>query len=584
MERNRPPAQTPSWKVGFLVSLLLVAVSIGVGYAITRTYGLKWTWIAFPGPDWYSFTFDLEAFKREMLLLVAIVPAAAFFSFFLIAGAVRKQRAGNDPAAEYKQLIRSLNQIKDLNDDRKIRKIAGHRELRDFLVKIRNEIGEREKAIAKREAALDASPADAEAPPAELSTEAAILVSAIMNAKSGGLKAPLALTVPELVDVEAAVRDHLSAAEDSTAPAPVDASAVDAVRSENNALHADLDAARAALGGACEELASCARSAKEIEILIRDAGMALDAAGDEPSGNGDSMRILDALDAASEALVALGEETKGIAINAAMQAGSAADAQTGIVEIADNMREIATRFNQIAAAWTQTTTTARAALENNGNGSLENVGEVVREATSRVSRWVERATLLAERIAAGANPSVTKANESFSLGEEQGDDPAATDTGEYDIPLEKQSRRPVIEEGGAAGPGISGIVKDKTLFKPEAAEGDDDFFVDIPGQEHAAPAAESAEGIIEQEPATPSVDESAEPAPGPTLADEGFLQGPAPSAPRKGLPDELSTSPPPADETPEDVPVEAHDPDDDAIDLYALGAVDYVAEGAVHPE
>jgi len=90
VNRNKRPALTSPWKIGFLVSLLLVTVSIGVGFAITRTFGVAWSWIHTGDGSW---AFDLDAFLNEMLPLVVIVPVMSLLSYFVITGAVRKYRA-----------------------------------------------------------------------------------------------------------------------------------------------------------------------------------------------------------------------------------------------------------------------------------------------------------------------------------------------------------------------------------------------------------------------------------------------------------------------------------------------------------
>ena len=133
---------------------------------------------------------------------------------------------------------------------------------------------------------------------------------------------------------------------------------------------------------------------------------------------------------------------------------------------------------------------------------------------------------------------------------------------------------------------IPGIVKEKKLFKEEAAS-EDNFFVDIPGQENATPAP-AVEETIEPEPqmATVSEEPSGEAGANDTdnLSDDGFLTGPG-----RGRKEEPAT---PAAELPDDVGVaqvantdddgtDAAETDPDVIDLYTLGAVDYEPQGAV---
>ena len=123
MDRNKPPALTSPWKIGFFVSLLLVALSIGVGFFITRSFDVSWTWVEFGDGSWSSWKFHLDSFMREMLPLVVAVPLCSLISYFLIAGAVRKYKAYLDSGLDYKNLVRSIRRIEDLQDEGRIKKL-----------------------------------------------------------------------------------------------------------------------------------------------------------------------------------------------------------------------------------------------------------------------------------------------------------------------------------------------------------------------------------------------------------------------------------------------------------------------------
>ena len=185
MARNKRPALTSPWKIGFLVSLLVVATSIGVGFFITRMFGLSWTWIEFGG-ELTSWTFHRDAFLNEMLPLVVLVPIVALIGYFVIAGGVRRYRKYIDSGADYKRLIRSLRKIEDIEDDRQIRGLSGHPELRDFLLAVRKSAMERQESSAEPEKGKADGP-DLDA----LGSDVDLLVSAIQNGHNGGFDGEL---------------------------------------------------------------------------------------------------------------------------------------------------------------------------------------------------------------------------------------------------------------------------------------------------------------------------------------------------------------------------------------------------------
>ena len=88
---------------------------------------------------------------REMATLVMLVPVLSLFSYFVITSGVRKYKAYLDSGLDYKHLVKSITNIEDLTDEKRIKKLGAYPELRDFLMKIKNSVAEREAALKKRE-------------------------------------------------------------------------------------------------------------------------------------------------------------------------------------------------------------------------------------------------------------------------------------------------------------------------------------------------------------------------------------------------------------------------------------------------
>jgi hypothetical protein len=556
VKRKKPPALTSPWKIGFFVSLLLLAMSIGVGFLITRSFGLSWSWIALAGGSWNSLSFDGNAFVREMVPLIALVPLFSLISYFLVTNAVRRYKAYVDSGADYMNLVQSMRDIEDLDDDNTIKKLSNHPQLRELLLNTRNRVVERERAAEEKERALEKRAAK-ETHSDQLASDAAVLASAVVTAREGGFGDSLAVSLPELKQIEQAIRDHLlDAAPAGAAESPGGDHLVQA-RAKLTEVSSTLSEAIDTMVGEADHVQSAARG---LESRLRQRPAKKGA----PAGD---------MGAVAAELEALGEEAKGLAISTAMEASDAGGAE--LVAFAEELRGIALRATQAASK-----VTAAAAAGGAGGADM----------TGQATLWVERSVLLAQSVqtlreqfktvidalrvklggpAVGGSPHV--AGEVHAAGisgdEAQASAPAGkrAAAGDYEG-FERSAPAKVLEEEQPAQPtAVPGLVKDKSLFE-EMSGGEEEYFADIP--------AETEGASIEIESEAPSdelfaeMGEAEESAASPAEAEEGFIQDPAVAAAKTAQPQDPSA---PAD-----------DPDGDVIDLYALGAIDYEPENAQH--
>lgn len=590
MKRSKPPALTSPWKIGFFVSLLLVAVSIGVGYFITRAFEVPWSWVEFPDGSWRSWSFHIDGFMREMLPIVVVVPVFSLFSFFLIAGAVRKYKAYLDSGLDYKNLVRSIRRIQDLQDEKPIKKLNNHPELREFLLNLRSRIAEREKALDEKEKALvETSRAEANE---SIREEVNILISAFASGHDG-FQGELSLANQQLKDLEVAIREYFSVDDSAQAVAnEMLASARDAVRDDAQSFIAQFHEIRS-------ELASCSDDARELESQANRAKADVSAASANAGGarTVEVAQALGGLDTITKTLTKLGEEAKGVAINSATRAASAGNSE--MVEFAESLRDIAVKFSAAAEQWTQSSSTVRQTLEAGANDSGGNADHAVQSLASQISMWVERTVVLTEKF---RDFETQYENSTTALDVQLGGEVSVDGSAHAEAPDTAHEEMGVDVEGLELVDDFVRQTPDRILSDDMSIEKDPDSVVDV------LPEEDSDDGMFEEIGADDEyVDEFPEPAPAPEIdvedeyvdetpepepsfaEDDGIVTDPAvasqdideQSAPVELEPMAFQSTTMDADSDAEDAGFDGDGADADVVDLYALGAVDYV-QGA-HP-
>jgi hypothetical protein len=602
------PALTSPWKVGFLVALLLVVTAIGVTYFISGTFGVTWHWIKMSGTSPSSWSFNLGAFIDEMVPLLVLTSLLAFAAYGLVAGAVRRYKTYVDSGSEYKQLLKSIKSVDDLEDEELFDALKQHPALREFMISVKNRVAavERQHEESGRRRA-DAGAGSRGPDQQTLASECAILASAAMNGK-GGFANDLALTTPELRQVEQAVRKCL--ADLPAAPAPA----------ATGPAPGELEAMRAGVRGAVScvrrDADACVAGARELEVALAAMRQRMEGLAPSPPAGDSLVAVTKHVDAAAGALAALGEETRRIAIAAALQASGGADGDS--IRVADEVRTVATKFNAVAQQWKQVSALMRSALAPSASASRPGDQDraalisAVGVASNKASLWAERAVALVEQVRGVERAAGIDGSADSRPAEAPAESAARWDAADEEIDV--PSIAPVFSTEPAAGASDENdIANAGAASEFDAAAVDEAPFADIPGFEKERRFFVEADGSAEAKAAAGDVahleveageredwsldagvhdlaDAPEASAPAPGTDGDGFLTGPRPAQAEplrnedrydaKAAQRQRSTAADPKPLRTEAAATAMLEPtadvDADAIDLYALGAVDYV--------
>ncbi len=648
MSRKKSPALTSPGKVGFLVALLLVVTALGVSYFITGTFGLQWNWIELAGASPSEWHFDLGAFLEEMVPLIALVGLLAFASYMLVAGAVRRYQASVSTGAEYRELLRSFKNLDDFEDENRLDELKQHPELREFVMGFKNRVAAKERQLEEREKRQKEGPSRAPAASSSergngnFASESATLLSAIVESKNGFTDS-VSLTIPELKQIERAVRERINNQKPIT-----DDSAKRELESLKASVDTTLAAVRNAAAAARRDAGSCVGGARDVEAALASLQQAIDALAVPATAANGVAAAAKRVDAVAESIASLGEETKRIAIAAALSASGGAG-EGDAIKVAEEIRSIATRFNGVAQQWRETSPAIRSAIDTIASSAVgaekrrAAASNALESVVAKTRLWGERLVALTEAVngldrAAGgtakAAPAAAKPAPAPAAKPAASAAPAAEEWGNLAASLEEsvESNEPigmrhehnvtpddefvpqraasVFEESGDEAPfaDIPGFEKEKNLFTDEAGrktahhahETDPRFVVEreAGGEWDLSVGTQAAEtaGVVDASHAPSAKTPAPAPAaPKKPLEDDGFLTGPGEQeAPAKPAPakqaklgrrikvDDIAAEPAPAKPAPAAKPTPAAkpapvDPDADALDLYAVGAVDFVA-------
>jgi hypothetical protein len=395
VKRRKPPALTSPWKIGFFVSLMLVFVAIGVAYFFTRRLGTPWSW---PQPsEWRAVVDNIihgQGFLVESWPVLVLVGATSLVSYLIITQAVRKYKRYLDSGHDYKRLLATIREIQDLDDGGSIDELHNHPELRDFLTKIRADYEERTRMLDEREKALEGRVMATEKKKeqelsSDLNEQCGRLIEAIVRSRTMGFPDDVGVTLPELTLVEDAIRNALAVA--STAGdlgSSVEQQSMDYTR------------LRKGIEETWRELQAVGREMKALEGEAREtAGRSADSvdAVDPESTRHDMDLFLAScseLEKLSAHVAALGEETRSVAINTALQAGSGRAKENDMVKLAEDVKELASSYGELSKTMSQQV--------NQAKRSAGNIGSADRSSTDGASAAAGtmggKLSLLAERL------------------------------------------------------------------------------------------------------------------------------------------------------------------------------------------
>ena len=578
MDRKKPTLTSP-WKVGFLVALLLVVTALGVTYFITGVFAIKWHWIQVGGLSPTTWTFHLGAFLEEMAPLLLITSLLAVASYVLVAGAVRRYKAYVDSGVEYKQLLKSIKSIEDLDTVDVADRLKSHPELREFLMGVKRRAAALESPGSERIARHTPSmqPSQNSVSRDTVASECTKLVEAI-DAGRDNFPREIALTIPELKQIERTLRRVFS----ELPQTPVADSSAGALEELKNSVRTTLDALRT-------DVAACGNGAREVEQAV---SALQNQGGTAAPPKADTAAVQKRVDAVGEALVMLGEETRRIAIASAVQASGGPDADT--IKVADELKVLATRFNTVARHWGETTPALREILAGAATQKAgADISGAAAQAAHRARLWGERAVAMNEHVrslerAIGGTPSRSASGAAPSSNAIDLDSsPAPTAGAAHESPENLGAGAQMFASdtsGDISFADIPGFEKEHRFFAdpPASADAADErFVVDTTHERRWDLSEENADEAPGAGPARAEAKHAPDPdgfltGPRPTVKSQRTSPPPAPA--RAAAPAPAPVAPPQPEPVLEDAAVATAtlDVDAAAMDLYALGAIDCV--------
>lgn len=520
VKRSKPPVLTSPWKIGFFVSLMLVVVGSSVTYFFMRETQVAW--VAPLWTDWQSVLQNAttgEGMIFRLWPLAAIIGFTSLLSYVAITQAVRKYKSYLDSGLDYKHLLASIREINDLDDESRFETLENHPELREFLTRIRGAIIRRTQELDERETLLEERVRKERETSKRSDVErfdkraATVPLRPANELRADGSTAHIENIVPQvekLIEAGRQMERHLSGVTAAGASETPDASA--AVRPDMARLSASLD---------------------EIKRL-------------------------------SATMNAMGEEARSVAINTAIKAGSGAGTQADLIDLAEDVKDVAAKFGELSKSYMKMSDTAKGcigAIETGLNRHIDNVGGTagrqhsIQTASSKVSRCVEDLVMTFAKMKGSPPPSVLLRPERSPEIEVSAVPPNVNEYG-----FEIMGPRPILSASKEMPFDLQDIQKASDALLSET-DTDGDMFADLG-------ATVPPEKVNEEDP---------------NRTERGKRRqvdrSEAPARRRSGKTQEFKLDrhfvdlPPGGGQT--ETPTVASDHGADVIDLYALGAVDY---------
>jgi len=397
VKTKRAPALTSPWKIGFLVSLLLILMSIAVNYLIFRKFNLSWSSIGFKEGSWF---FHREEFVQELLPLVALIAAASMVAYFTITSAVRRYRAYLDSGHDYRRLISAIEKCDDLDSENFGRRLGKYPELRKFLTSVRDQVRRREKELSEREKEINKRPVDGGIEET-FEKECRTLAEAVPDLLCGEVQEDLRITSPGLLGIEETLRSVSADRRDRMEGNIQEqiANAAEEIRQASSDIRNRLTESSRELDASCS-------TARELEGQLSEVAASLEQ---EEAGAADDggVRMLQesikTLQELNKELSEVGEESKSIAINTALRAGAGESTLEDVIRLAEEVRNVALKFLDLSRSFGETTERMRADLGRfeSEQGRLRQLSTTdsrlapsIGALKNKMSLWVERVVIL----------------------------------------------------------------------------------------------------------------------------------------------------------------------------------------------
>ncbi len=338
--RDKQPVLTSPWKIGIFVSLLLVLMSLGVGYYLVSFYNVDLKWIKSGAGGW---SVDSTLFMRDMLPLAAAVIIVSLFAYFLIASAVHRYKFYLDSGQDYRTMISLAESIDDLTNPAQIARLSQYPELQAVLRNYGDQIREISQDLGTKDNASNYS---------ELKSE----IESLISGECAGEDVPEGKDCGSIYEK---LRDRVDA----------DRARIEELEKRNEAErraygNATLAYGRAmeAISGAGEELLAITNSVAELTSVaerINANAAARNAAPARSGAAGSNARALKTtmsemessvrkLEEGGRVLHEFSEENNGIAIHLALMAARGNVDEHALATFAERVRSTAERFHKLS--------------------------------------------------------------------------------------------------------------------------------------------------------------------------------------------------------------------------------------------
>jgi hypothetical protein len=334
--RDKKPVLTSPWKIGIFVSLLLVLMSLGVGYYLVSFYDVDLKWLTSGSAGW---SIDSTLFARDMLPLASAVIFVSLFAYFLIASAVHRYKFYLDSGQDYRTMISLAESIDDLTNPAQIARLSQYPELQAVLRNYGDQIREISRDLGTKENASNYS---------ELKSE----IESLIDVERAGEEPVEGKDCNEIYEK---LRERIE----------TDRARIEELEKRNEAERraygqAALAYGRAmeAISGAGEELLAITNSAAELTSVaermnanaprgVRPRGAVAQDAGLKAtvSAMESSVRTLEE---GGRALHEFSEENNGIAIHLALMAARGNVDEHALATFAERVRSTAERFHKLS--------------------------------------------------------------------------------------------------------------------------------------------------------------------------------------------------------------------------------------------
>ncbi len=335
---SKRPVLTSPWKIGIFVSLLLVFMSLGVGYYLVSFYDVDLKWIESGTSGW---TVNSMLFVNDMAPLAAAVVIVSLFAYFLIASAVHRYKFYLDSGQDYRSMISLAESIDDLTNPAQIARLSPYPELQAVLRSYGDQI---------REISQDLGTKDTVSNYADLKSE----IESLLGGNAAAGDAPEGSDAGSIYDK---LRDRVET--DRARIAELEQRNARERRAYGQAALA-YGKAMEAISGAGEELLAITNAVAELTSVAERIGADArgraaapkDAAGSRKgtlkSTVVDMEGAVRKLEEGGRALHEFSEENNGIAIQLALMAARGDVDEHALATFAERVRSTAERFHKLS--------------------------------------------------------------------------------------------------------------------------------------------------------------------------------------------------------------------------------------------